>query len=85
MKEEDIIELIRKDSWMMGVLHEAEKLNLPSWMIGAGFIRSKVWNHLHGIQGCDATDIDLIYFDTAQKNPEADKEWSVQLTKKHRF
>ncbi len=42
MTTEDIINLVAADSWMMDVLHQAEKLNLPNWMIGAGFLRNKV-------------------------------------------
>jgi hypothetical protein len=33
---------------MMDILHIAEKLKLPDCMIGAGFVRNKVWDHLRG-------------------------------------
>ena len=46
MNEQDIINLIKNDEWMMSVLGEAEKLCLPDWMIGAGFLRNKVWDFL---------------------------------------
>ena len=42
MTEKDILDLIKRDKWMMDVLRVAEKLNLPDWIIGAGFIRNKV-------------------------------------------
>ena len=35
---------------MMNVLNEANKLNLPDWVIGAGFLRNKVWDYLHDIK-----------------------------------
>src|SRR3989344_341827 len=42
MTEKDILDLIKIDKWMMDILRVAEKLNLPDWIIGAGFIRNKV-------------------------------------------
>lgn len=42
MNEKDIIQMVKEDKWMMNVLMEADKLNLPDWMIGAGFLRNKV-------------------------------------------
>lgn len=64
MNEKDILELVKKDSWMMQVLSVAESMNLPDWLIGAGFLRNKVWDHLHGYaKSTSPTDIDLVYFD----------------------
>ncbi len=39
MKEKDLVQMIKEDNWMMDVLREASRLNLPDWMIGAGFLR----------------------------------------------
>jgi len=72
--------MVKKDKWMMEVLREAEKLDLPDWMIGAGFLRNKVWDHLHNIERsvADTNDIDLIYFDI--KDTElADKKLSTKM------
>lgn len=64
MTKEDIIELIKEDEWMMSVLKIARALDLPDWMIGAGFVRNKVWDFLHGYEKRTSyPDIDLIYFD----------------------
>lgn len=81
MNERDIIDLIESDNWMMSVLLEAEKLNLPDWMIMSGFLRNKVWNHLHGIQReeVDTNDIDLVYFDPTTTNEEIDKNLSLHM------
>ena len=43
MTEQDILKIIENDKWMMDILHVAERLNLPDSMIGAGFVRNKVW------------------------------------------
>ncbi len=82
MRENDIIELIQKDAGMMRILARAERLGLPDWIIGAGFVRNKVWNHLHSIQseGNAGTDIDLIYFDRDAADWEADAALSRDLS-----
>ncbi|MBP9836807.1 MAG: nucleotidyltransferase family protein [Candidatus Pacebacteria bacterium] len=81
MNEQDIIELVKNDEWMMSVLKEAEKLNLPDWMIGAGFLRNKVWDYLHGFKKeiSDTRDIDLIYFNDENQNEKADEELSLKM------
>jgi len=82
MKKTDIIQLIKSDKWMMNVLHEAEKLGLPDWMIGAGFLRNKVWDHLHGIvrEVADTNDIDLVYFDEKNLDEKGDEELSKNMS-----
>jgi hypothetical protein len=81
MNEKEIINLIKEDKWMMSVLQEAEKLHLPDWMIGAGFLRNKVWDHLHGIKQeiADTRDVDLIYFDVANQNEKYDRDLSARM------
>ena len=61
MTEKDILDLIKRDKWMMDILRVAEKLNLPDWIIGAGFIRNKVWDYLQGYNKSrvDTVDIDF--------------------------
>ncbi len=82
MTETDICSLVENDTWMMAVLHEAEKLSLPEWMIGAGFLRNKVWDYLHGIQRvvADTSDIDLVYFDVKQISEEKDRILSERMS-----
>jgi uncharacterized protein len=81
MTESDILDLIRADPWMMRVLHAAAGLSLPDWMIGAGFVRNKVWDHLHGFANAEVqtADIDLIYFDPADLRESREKEYDRQL------
>ncbi|HKC04871.1 MAG TPA: nucleotidyltransferase family protein [Patescibacteria group bacterium] len=80
MNEKDIVNLIREDEWMMEILKTTKKLDLPGWWIGAGFIRSKVWDHLHGFkQRTPISDIDVIYFD---KGDFTDIEASAETTDK---
>lgn len=81
MEEKDILNLVLKDKWMMKVLRIAEKQNLKDWVIGAGFIRNKVWDYLHGFEKkeIDTSDIDLVYFDPEGNTPEQDEILSEKL------
>ena len=64
MTEEQIVQLISEDESMMDLLGLAGTLGLPHWLIGAGFVRTKVWDHLHARTGpSKPSDIDLVYFD----------------------
>ena len=78
--EQDVIDLIAADEWMMGILMNASKLGLPDWCICAGFIRSKVWDVLHGYS--DRTplpDVDVIYFDPDMLDEQIEKEYERKL------
>lgn len=64
VSENDIADLIRADEWMMQILKVARQLNLTDWWIGAGFVRSKVWDTLHGYKERTLLpDVDVIYMD----------------------
>ena len=84
MTEQDILDLIAEDEWMMGVLRTARSLHLPDWMIGAGFVRNKVWDHLHGYENVEVptADIDLIYFDAEDVSEEREKGYDALLRQK---
>ena len=81
MTEQDILDLIAGDTWMMSVIRAAADLDLPDWVIGAGFVRSKVWDHLHGrtFERADVSDIDLVYFDPRGNDEAADRMLSKEL------
>ena len=65
---------------MMGVLKAARKLDFPDWWIGAGFIRSKVWDNLHNYKvRTPIPDVDVIYFD---KTDFSNEEAVAETTKK---
>ncbi|MBO9354954.1 hypothetical protein GG851_13225 [Bordetella petrii] len=49
---------------LMAALRAVRSLELSSWCIGAGAIRSLVWNSLHGFSGASyGDDVDVAYFD----------------------
>jgi len=81
MTEKDILHIIKNDQWMMNILNIARDLNLQQWIIGAGFVRNKVWNHLSGKDTgtVDTRDIDLVYFDKNGNDEKSDKKLSSEL------
>jgi hypothetical protein len=80
--EEDIIRLVREDKWMMDVLRTAKTLQLPDWWVCAGFIRSKIWDMLHGFQERTATpDVDVIYYDAGNLDEAEEKKLEEKLKK----
>ncbi|WP_067621157.1 nucleotidyltransferase family protein [Alicyclobacillus acidiphilus] len=79
MGEQDIISLIASDNWMMHVLQTAQSLRLPDWCVCAGFIRSKVWDYLHGFAGTRLPDVDVAYFDPNRTDESAEKEYEKIL------
>jgi len=65
-RERVLRELVAADAWRMRVLRTVRALDLPDWAIGAGFVRSRVWDWLCGdAQATVPTDIDVLYFDRA--------------------
>lgn len=77
---EGIISLIEKDQVMMDVLKAVKQLHLPDWWVCAGFIRTKVWDTLHGFPSPTILpDVDVVYFDLENVSEELEKELESQL------
>jgi hypothetical protein len=83
--ENQLVELIRTDAWMMQVLTAAEALNLPDWWIGAGFFRNKVWNVIEGKDAEPTRDVDLVYFNLRDVAPETDWAYDEQMRQDYPF
>ncbi|PFE03143.1 hypothetical protein COE15_24695 [Bacillus cereus] len=78
--EQDIIKLIQNDTWMMKILQTAKTLQLPDWWVCAGFVRSKIWDVLHGYDVRTPTpDIDIIYFDPLHISESTEKKLENRL------
>jgi hypothetical protein len=59
--------LIATDNERMRILHLVRELALPDCWVAAGFVRSRVWDHLHGRSRSPLPqDIDVIWFDAGQ-------------------
>ena len=69
-RERVLRELIAADAWRMRVLQAVRDLDLPDWAIGAGFVRSRVWDWLCGDRRSTMpTDIDVLYYDRHDLDP----------------
>lgn len=78
--KEEIINLIRDDKWMMDILWAAKSLKLPEWWVCAGFVRSKIWDTLHGFtERTSLSDVDIIYFDASNISEAVEKQLEFQL------
>jgi hypothetical protein len=78
--EENIIQLIKNDPWMMEILKAAKTLNLPDWWVCAGFVRSKIWDTQHGFEKrTPLADIDVVYFDLKNTETNVEKDYEKQL------
>ena len=76
--ENQLIELIEDDDYIMSVLQTVEKLNVNDAWVCAGLIRNKVWDALHSIS-TPINDIDVIYFDSTDTSTETEKQLENQL------
>ena len=80
--EQDIINLIANDSYMMDILDTAEQLNLDDYWVCAGFIRNKVWDTIHKYSmRTPYNDVDVIYFDQTDLNVQNEKLLEEKLLK----
>lgn len=75
-----ILQWTCEDDWMMQVLHTAATLQLPDWCVSAGFVRSKVWDMLHGYTArTPLADVDVAYHNPADLNEQTEKEYEAKL------
>jgi uncharacterized protein len=76
-----LIEMVRGAPDLMKALATVRQLGLDSWCIGAGAIRTLVWDCLHGFEKPSALeDIDVVYFDALPADSWQEAELQRQLT-----
>lgn len=79
--EQRLCDLVESSEQLMAALRAVRCLGLPSWCIGAGAIRSLVWDNLHGFQvPSNVDDVDVAYFDA-----EAPLALDAELQKRLQF
>lgn len=77
--ERRLIAMVAASAPLMAALRAVRSLQLQSWCIGAGAIRSLVWDTLHGFdRHSPVDDMDVVYFD-ADAAPEHDAHLEKQL------
>ncbi|MEZ5935294.1 MAG: nucleotidyltransferase family protein [Alphaproteobacteria bacterium] len=75
-----LIDLIRSDPSMMAALAAVRDLDLPHGWIAAGFVRNRVWDHLHGhAEPTPPNDIDVVYFDPNSQDEVVEKRHEAAL------
>ncbi|MFZ3578770.1 nucleotidyltransferase family protein [Virgibacillus sp. DJP39] len=78
--KDDVIGIIRNDDHFMAILRATRTLDLPDWWICAGFVRSKIWDTLHGFDKRTAIpDVDVIYFDPKNIDELTEKNLDEKL------
>jgi hypothetical protein len=71
--------IVHASDALMEALRTVRSLGLPPWCIGAGAVRSLVWDVLHSFdQRSPVEDIDVVYFD-AKAAPAQDAELEGRL------
>lgn len=83
--EHEVSRLIEQDGWMMDVLYAAEKLSLPDWWIGAGFLRNKIWDYVENKDSKPTRDVDLVYFNLDDVKPETDWAYDEKMKSEHPY
>ena len=75
-----VAHIIAQDPVAMKQLRAVRALALPDWCIAAGFVRNRVWDHLHGITPArQPVDIDVLYFDAADLSKDHEIEHEKRL------
>jgi hypothetical protein len=75
-----IADIIAQDPVGMEQLRAVRTLGLPDWCIAAGFVRNRIWDHLHGIAPPrPPVDIDVLYFDAANVSREREAQYESRL------
>lgn len=74
--------MVRSSNSLMAALRAVRSLGLRSWCIGAGAVRSLVWDALHGYERPSTLeDVDVVYFDDAARAPGQDADLECRLAR----
>lgn len=72
--------LARATPWFMQALAHVRALRLRTWCVGAGAVRTLVWDALHGFATPSAlADVDVAWFDADDLTPGRDAALQAQL------
>ena len=78
--EARLVALARAAPWCMRALSHVRALRLDAWCVGAGAVRTLVWDALHGHAAPSAlADIDVAHFDPHDLSAERDAALRSQL------
>lgn len=76
--------IVQSSAWLMQALTTLKSIGLPNAYIGAGAVRSVVWDYLHGypVQAPSA-DVDVVFFDPSDCGEERDHLIQHRLSEIH--
>ncbi len=76
-----LIEIVRASPWLMRALRAVRGAAPPGACVGAGAVRSTVWDLLHGHPSpSPLADVDVAYFDPNDMSPEGEVNCQRRLT-----
>ena len=77
-----VANIIAQDPVGMEQLRAVRTLRLPDWCIAAGFVRNRVWDHLHGISPLrPPADIDVLFYDATDLGKEREADYEARLNR----
>lgn len=80
--EQRLHAIAHASGWMMAALRAVRALGLESWCIGAGAVRTLVWDSLHGYATASVLpDIDVAYFDASDLTAARDSRLQCALAR----
>jgi hypothetical protein len=70
----EIAKFLECQPLILSILKQVEALLIEDCWVGAGLIRNAIWNHLHGrpVEPLLDSDVDVVYWDPSDANPERD-------------
>jgi hypothetical protein len=71
--------IISGDRTRWRLLDVVRSVRLPDCWIAGGFVRSAVWDHLHGRTSSLSGDVDVVWFDPERANPSEDRKIEAVL------
>jgi hypothetical protein len=75
-----VLNILESDELRLKALECVRLLDLPDCYLAAGFVRNLVWDFLHQMQSpTPLNDVDVIYFDANESNPEQYQEYESKL------
>ncbi|UXI04329.1 nucleotidyltransferase family protein [Photobacterium sp. TY1-4] len=78
--QQQIFDWVSQDPLRQQALACVSQLNLPQGYIAAGFVRNLVWDRLHHYaETTPLNDVDVIYFDPAEADPQTSERYESQL------
>lgn len=76
--------IVQHCTWLMQALTILRNIELPNAYIGAGAVRSVVWDYLHGFpMQIPSTDVDVVFFDPSDCSEERDHVIQHRLSEIH--